>query len=193
MQKAWNFYPYDIQGTLYNIFVCTKNWRDVVHCYFEHQSFFLLFLVFHVNNETSASEAIKGKVSCEIFLSDYFMKYLVNVNLTVYLTPKTAGGGGRGGQVDLLPVFFWKIYLLKKGWNPGFLWLLILSYRTSFLKISLKFLKSFKDMENFSVNISYFHQFSSIFQIFWHFLVTTKLMTSTYNRWCQDFFTFNIL
>ena len=37
-------------------------------------------------------------------------------------------------------------------------------------------------MKNFSVNISYFHQFSSIFWIFRHFPVTKKLMTSAYNR-----------
>ena len=37
-----------------------------------------------------------------------------------------------------------------------------------------------------------FHQFSSIFWIFWHYLVTKKLMASAYNRWCQHFFTFNI-
>ena len=38
-----------------------------------------------------------------------------------------------------------------------------------------------------------FHQFSSIFWIFWHFLVTKKLVTPTYNRWYQHFFTFDIL
>ena len=27
-----------------------------------------------------------------------------------------------------------------------------------------------------------------IFCIFWHFLVTKKLMTSAYNKWCQHFF-----
>ena len=32
-----------------------------------------------------------------------------------------------------------------------------------------------------------FHQFSSVFWIFWHYLVTKKLMTSAYNRWCQHF------
>ena len=60
-------------------------------------------------------------------------------------------------------------------------------------KFHWKFSSPSEAMENFSVYISYFHQFSSIFQIFWHFLVTKKLMTSAHNRWCQDFFTFNIL
>ena len=31
------------------------------------------------------------------------------------------------------------------------------------------------------------------FGFFWHFFVTKKLITSAYNRWCQHFFTFNIL
>ena len=45
-------------------------------------------------------------------------------------------------------------------------------------------------MKNLSVNISYFHQFSPIFWIFWHLLVSKKLMMSAYNRWCQHFFHF---
>ena len=45
-------------------------------------------------------------------------------------------------------------------------------------------------MKNLSVNISYFHQFSPIFWIFWHLLVSKKLMTSAYNRWCSHFFHF---
>ena len=48
------------------------------------------------------------------------------------------------------------------------------------------------DMETFFDNISYFHRFLSFFWIFWHFLVTKKLMASAYNRWCQYFFAFNI-
>ena len=47
-----------------------------------------------------------------------------------------------------------------------------------------------EDMETFFDNISYFHQFLSIFWIFRHFLITKKLMTSGYNRWCQHFFHF---
>ena len=47
-------------------------------------------------------------------------------------------------------------------------------------------------MNIFFVNISYFQQFASIFLIFWNFLVTKKLMTLAYNKWCQHAFTFNI-
>ena len=39
-----------------------------------------------------------------------------------------------------------------------------------------------EDLKNFSVNISYFHQFTSICCIFSHFLVTKKLMISAHNR-----------
>ena len=39
---------------------------------------------------------------------------------------------------------------------------------------------------------SYFHRFSSIIWIFWHFLVTKKLMTPAYNRWRQHIFAFNL-
>ena len=76
------------------------------------------------------------------------------------------------------PVVFRKLYLLNRGWNPGFLWLLILSQNTCFLKISLNSLSRSEDMKKFPVSISYFRQFSSIFQIFWHYLLTKKLMTS---------------
>ena len=61
-----------------------------------------------------------------------------------FLNPETAWGG----RVNLTtPVIFRKEYLLKRGRNLGFLRLLILSLDTSFLKISLNFLKSFKRFE----------------------------------------------
>ena len=64
-----------------------------------------------------------------------------------FLNPKTAWGGG-GVRVNLTPpVVFRKEYLLKRGRNLGFLRLLILSLDTSFLEISLNFLKSFKRFE----------------------------------------------
>ena len=76
------------------------------------------------------------------------------------------------------PVIFQKMYLLKRRWNPGFLLFLILSQVTSFLEISLKFLKSFRRYEKFICQFRYFYQFSSIFWIFRPFLITKKLMTS---------------
>ena len=40
-----------------------------------------------------------------------------------------------------------------------------------------------EDMEIFSFNIN-----TSIFWVFWHFIVKKKLTTSSYNRWCRHFF-----
>ena len=53
-----------------------------------------------------------------------------------------------GGQIDPPSPYGFsrKMYLPKRGWNPGFLW--ILSQSTSFLKISLNFLKSFRRYED---------------------------------------------
>ena len=83
---------------------------------------------------------------------------------------------------DSPPVVFQKMYLLKKGSNPGFLWLLVLSWFTSFLKILLKFLQSFGNYEEFLCQY--------IFQIFLHSFVTKKLMMSAYNNWFSAFFHF---
>ena len=42
-----------------------------------------------------------------------------------------------GKGINLTPLFvFPKMYLLERGWSPRFLWLLVLSYVTPFLKIS---------------------------------------------------------
>ena len=44
------------------------------------------------------------------------------INESRFFNPKMAGG-----TQSEPPVVFWKMYLLKKGWNLGFLWLLMLS------------------------------------------------------------------
>ena len=96
------------------------------------------------------------------------------------------------GQFDppppFLAVVFQKMNLLNKGWNLDFLWLFY--YHKSHLSWKCHWNSSsrLEDMKNF-----YFHRFSLIFWIFWHLLVTKKLMMSVYNRWCQHFFRFNIL
>ena len=41
--------------------------------------------------------------------------------------------------------------------------------------------------------LAIFMDFYQYFGFFWHCLVTKKLMASVYNRWCQHFFTLNIL
>ena len=89
---------------------------------------------------------------------------------------------------------FSKMHHLRRGWNPDFLWLLWY-YHKSYLSWIFYWNSSSgsEDIKIYSVNISYFQRFSSIFWIFWHFLVTKKLMTSASNRWCQHLYTFNML
>ena len=105
-----------------------------------------------------------------------------------YINSKKAGGSVCPAPPP--PLVFWKVCLLKRGCT------LVLCdfyyYHKSHFswKFHWNYSSRSEDMRNFSVNIS---QFSSIFFIFWHFLVTKKLVTSAYNRWCQHFFTFNIL
>ena len=74
--------------------------------------------------------------------------------------------------------------LLKKIWSSRFSWLLILPWVTSVLKFNWNSSSRSEDMNSFFFNINYFHQF---FQIFIHFLVSEKLMTSAYNRWHKHF------
>ena len=105
------------------------------------------------------------------------------------LTLKRLEGRGGGGHFDLLCGFSRNL-CFREGVKP---W-----YFVTFNFLSWKFYWNSSSrsevMKNYSVNISFFHQFSAIFWIFWHFLITKKLMTSSaYNSWCQHFFTVNIL
>ena len=95
--------------------------------------------------------------------------------------------------------------------NPGFSWLLILSQNTSFLKILLNFVNSFRRYEEIicqqklfsSIFLDYILDFLgaqeinfqkfAIFWVLWQCFVTNNLVTSSYNRWCHDFLIFNIL
>ena len=101
---------------------------------------------------------------------------------TTDINPKTSGGG----SIWHSAMVFRKMYLLRREWNPGFLWLLILSWVASSLNISLKFLKLFWSYKEFFYQ---YQLFSSIFINFLDFckdfLVAKKLMTSDYNRWFQ--------
>ena len=81
------------------------------------------------------------------------------------------------------PLVFPKMYLLEKGWNPGFLWLNII-IRHIFPENFIKILQVAQKKWRFYLPI--LTTFID-FLIFWHFLVTKKLMTPAYNRWCQHF------
>ena len=75
------------------------------------------------------------------------------------LSPKEAGG------VKLTPCDFFKNVTIRERVKPCFLWLLIVSQVTSFLKISLKSASRSEDTEIFSVNSNNFHQFSGFFDV----------------------------
>ena len=124
---------------------------------------------------------------CWIFLKKYFAPRAINTEYNlesracVYLkksthlrqfNPKTDGGGGQFEP----QCSFAKNVCSKERVKPWF-------FMTFNIIIRHVFPKNFIEVtKNFFVNTSYYHQFSSIFRIFWHFLVTKKLMTSAYNR-----------
>ena len=104
----------------------------------------------------------------------------------------TLNGWGEGVNLTPPPVVFRKIYLLKKEWSTGFLWLLIFFSEILFWKSHLFWnfhCNSQVVQKIWRISLQYY-LFSSIFKnfwIFWHFLVTKKLMTSAYSSSCQHF------
>ena len=57
---------------------------------------------------------------------NYTIKFVLSKKLAQQfcLNPKTTLGGKGGFNT---PVVFWRLYLLNRQWNPGFLWLSKLS------------------------------------------------------------------
>ena len=109
--------------------------------------------------------------------SIYIRKFLV------YLETLNLKQLGRS-QFDPYPSCgFPKNVCSKKRVKPWFSWLLIYHKSHMSWNFHWNFSSRSEDINNFSVNISYFYHFSSIFWIFWHFLVTKKLMGSANNRW----------
>ena len=79
----------------------------------------------------------------------------------------------------------------KERVKPWFLVTFNIILRHNFPENFIKFPQLVQKIWRNSLSIlANFHKFSSIFWIFWHYLVTKKLMTSAYNRWCQHFFYF---
>ena len=79
------------------------------------------------------------------------------------------------GTLTLKRMIFPKMHHLKRGETLAFCDFQY--FPKSHFSWKLRWLSS-EYMKTFSVNISYFHRFSSFFSTFWHFLVTKKLMTS---------------
>ena len=101
-----------------------------------HQSFLVQCLLSTYWKLLPFSESIWLLFFSMIFkpwVFDKFIQFKRYINSACYyfhcFSPKTAGGrGGGGGRGQFEPpVVFQKIYLLKRMWNLGFLWLLILS------------------------------------------------------------------
>ena len=89
-----------------------------------------------------------------------------------------------GGSILTPFVVFFKSTFFRVRVKPCSFFTLILSKVTSFLNVLLKFFKHAEKNENFLFQCQLF---SAIFRIFWHFLVTKKLIASAYNRWRQHF------
>ena len=99
-----------------------------------------------------------------------------------------------GGEVNLTPCGFSKIVSSKERVKPWFFVTFTIILRHTFPENFIEFSQVVQKIWRNSQSIlGNFLQFSSIIWIFWHYLVTKKPMMSGYNRWCQHFFTFNIL
>ena len=109
------------------------------------------------------------------------------------INPKAVGGERGGVSLTPAPVVFLKNVSSKERVKSWFFVTFNIIQSHIFPENFVEIPQVVQKLWRISVSISYFHQFSTIFRIFGHFLVTKKLMTSAYNKWCQHFFTFNIL
>ena len=105
---------------------------------------------------------------------DQEFRYWVAKTLWYRLKPKTAGGWGFSKNISSKE----RVLL-----DPGF-------FVTFNIIICHIFLENFIEVPQIAQRVCII---SSIFWTFRHFLVTKKLMTSAYNRWCLHVFTFKIL
>ena len=146
-------------------------------------------LLFHFSLYPAASRTnqriqIRYKYSKNIFSH-------LNINS---IRPKTAEGKGGGESIWPLPCGFSKNVSSKERAKPWFFVTFTIILRHTFPENFMEFPQVVQKIWRNSLTLlANFHQFSSIFLIFWHYLVTKKLTTSAYNRWCQHFFTFSIL
>ena len=101
----------------------------------------------------------------------------------VHFNPKTAWGG----QIYPLPLpppyGFSKSVSSKESVKPSFFVALNIIIRHIFSENFIEIPQVVQKLWRISVYVSYFHRFSSIFR---HFLVTKKLMTSTYNSFISN-------
>ena len=146
----------------------------------------------------------------------FFWKYLWCVRylpIGVVLLKKTGGGGGGGNppppvksdtadpnsEVEIGLKDWWDnfhsllFFQNRISWKEGKALVFSDFYYYHKTNFSWKFNRNFsyhsEDFKIVFVNINYFHQFLD----FLTFLVASKLIMSSYNRWCHDFLSFNLL
>ena len=110
----------------------------------------------------------------------------------LYLVNAKKAGGSREKVREVVSIWplaavFPKMFFLERGLKPEFLWILILSLAKSSLKTSWKLIQSFRRYQDF---LFQYQLFSLNFWKIWNLLVAKKLLTSAYDRLCQNFFYF---
>ena len=103
--------------------------------------------------------------------------WLLEIDKHSYINPAPAGGG-EGGRFDL-PVVFPKMYLLDRGWSPGFFWLLY--YHKSHLFWEFHWNSSSCSEDTKILNIHNFKDFSTFLTLPCY----KETNDVAYNRWCQ--------
>ena len=88
------------------------------------------------------------------------------------------------------PVVFLKFYIIERGWSLWFFVNFNISISHIFSENFIEIADVVHKIWRFSpLGLTIFINFS----IFWHSLITKKLMTSACSKWCQHFFAFNLL
>ena len=121
-----------------------------------------------------------------------FPPQIIRRNLGV-LTLKRLGEGG-GSIWPLTPCGFSENVSSKERVKPWFFVTFSVILRHIFPENFIEFSLVVQKIWTISLPIlAIFIHFHRFFWIFWHYLVTKKLMSSAYNRSCRHFFNFNIL
>ena len=103
---------------------------------------------------------------------------------------KLLKGWGERGRGQLTPTLvFPKNVTSRERAKPWFFVTFNIIIRCTFPKNVIEITQVDEKIWRFSPSIL----FSSTFRMFWHFLVIKKLMTSENKKWCQPFFTSNLL
>ena len=114
-------------------------------------------------------------ISWILYSASFYHTFIMIIYHYFRFNPKTASGGGR--KVDLIPPcgFSKKVYLLKRWSNLVFFMTFNITLRRIFPENFIEFPQVVQKILKIYLSIlANFHQFSSIFWIFWHYLLTKK-------------------